>query len=226
VIPPEPNARLMVLAKAPIAGRVKTRLSPYFRPAEAAELACAALQDTLDAVETAIAILAADGVLVEPVIALDGLAGDWLPSAFRITGQRGRGLDERLAAAVTEADGPCVLIGMDTPQISPTVLVEAVTTVLGPDPCADAALGLARDGGWWLLALRRPDPALLLGLPMSTGHTGAATIRRLEAAGLRLRVDLPVLTDVDTPADVDSVADQIPGSRFSAVRNRLGRLAS
>ena len=105
---------LIVIAKAPVPGRVKTRLSPPCTPDQAAALARAALQDTLDA-----AACAAAG---RRVVALDGAPGDWLPSGFEVIAQRGDGLGERLACAFEDVGGPAFLIGMDTPQVTPALL--------------------------------------------------------------------------------------------------------
>jgi glycosyltransferase A (GT-A) superfamily protein (DUF2064 family) len=227
-----PTARLLVLAKEPLPGLVKTRLTPPFSPATAARLARAALEDTLDTVLAAAERLAADGSETEPVLVLSGRPWPGLDGRFRIVGQRGGGLDERLAAAFADtaltdtaltdtADGPAlaepvpaVLVGMDTPQLSADVLVDAVRLLVAGPP-AGACLGLATDGGWWLLGLRRPDPELLLGLPMSQSTTGAATAARLEQAGCAIAT-LPVLRDVDTADDAALVAELVaPGSRFA-----------
>jgi rSAM/selenodomain-associated transferase 1 len=227
---PTPSARVLVLAKEPVPGRVKTRLTPEFSPDEAAALARAALEDTLDAVATAVQQLAHGALIVESVLVLDGSADDLrLPLGFRVRPQGAGELDRRLAHAFAGADDPyrdcpTVLIGMDTPQVSPEVLTEAVASLLMPSG-PDACLGLASDGGWWLLGLRRPDPTLLLGLPMSTSTTGAATAARLRAADLTVS-DLPVLCDIDTADDADLVAAQIPGSRFARLHTRLTRLVS
>lgn len=206
--------KLLVLAKAPVPGRVKTRLTPPCTPEQAAGLAAASIADTLAAV---LSTAAATGA--QPVLVLDGEPGAWIPPEFDVVPQVGGGLDRRLAAAFAlgrSDDGPgtpCLLVGMDTPQITPEVLIDALA-VLQPGR-AGACLGLATDGGWWALGLRRPDPALLLGVPMSTEQTGARTRERLDDAGLDV-VDLPVLTDVDTIADAALVAEQAPGSRFAA----------
>lgn len=235
-----PDARLLVLAKEPVPGRVKTRLTPPLSPAAAAVLARAALEDTLDTVLAAVDRLGAEGLVAEPVLVLAG--GRWpeLDARFRVVAQRGDGLDERLAAAFedtavedtafedtavgnTAADSddhrnapvPAVLVGMDTPQLSADVLVDAVR-VLRAGPPTGACLGLATDGGWWLLGLRRPAPELLLGLPMSEPTTGAATSARLQQAGCAVTA-FPVLRDVDTAGDAAFVAGLVaPGSRFAA----------
>ncbi|MEU6537806.1 DUF2064 domain-containing protein [Streptomyces sp. NPDC047000] len=190
---------LLVIAKEPLPGRVKTRLTPPFTPVEAARLAEAALADTLRAVA---AVPAARRVLV-----LDGSPGDWLPPGFEVVPQCAGGLDERLADAFSHCSGPALLIGMDTPQVTPGLL-----TVDFAD--CDAYWGPAEDGGFWALGLAEPDPALVRGVPMSTPVTGAVQRDRLVRAGLRVR-DLPRLRDVDTAADAHAVAALAPGSRFA-----------
>jgi len=202
---PEPVTTLLVIAKQPVPGRVKTRLVPPCTYEQAAALAEAALADTL---HTVLRVPARRRVLV-----LDGKPGPWVPSGFDIVPQCGGPLDERLAHAFAAAGGPALLIGMDTPQVSPGLLTVDWQT-------ADAVFGPAADGGFWALGLRVPDPDLLRGVPMSTSRTGAVQRARLLAAGLRV-ADLPRLRDVDTAADAVSVACQAPQSRFAARAREL-----
>ena len=197
---PDPATTLLVIAKQPVPGRVKTRLVPPCTHEQAAALAEAALTDTL---HTVAMIPARRRVLV-----LDGEPGPWLPAGFDIVPQCGGPLDERLAAAFAAVSGPALLIGMDTPQVTPDLLTVDWRA-------ADAVFGPATDGGFWALGLRVPDPALLRGVPMSTSDTGAIQRARLLAAGLRV-TDLPQLRDVDTAADAVAVARQAPRSRFAA----------
>jgi hypothetical protein len=202
---PESDTTLLVIAKQPVPGRVKTRLVPPCSYEQAASLAEAALADTLGA------------VLMTParrrVLVLDGQPGPWLPPGFDIVPQCAGPLDERLAAAFAAVSGPALLIGMDTPQVTPRLLTVDWET-------ADAAFGPAADGGFWALGLRTPDAALLRGVPMSTATTGAIQRARLLAAGLRV-LDLPQLRDVDTAADAVAVARQVPRSRFAARTREL-----
>ncbi|MEV5973982.1 DUF2064 domain-containing protein [Streptomyces sp. NPDC051921] len=198
---------LLVIAKQPRPGRVKTRLTPPFTPDEAAALAEAALADTLDAV----AATPADRHL----LVLQGDRGPWLPPGFEVLPQCAGGLDERLAAAFAACAGPALLIGMDTPQVTPALLAPA----LAFDRC-DAWFGPAADGGFWALGLAAPDPALVLGIPMSVPETGAVQYARLRAAGLRTAL-LPCLRDVDTAADAAAVAARLPAGRFAALHRRL-----
>ena len=101
---------------------------------------------------------------------------------------------------------------MTTPQVTPGPLEPALRLLANGTM---AVLGPAADGGFWLLGLQRPDPALVLGVPKSTARTGAVQLARLAGAGLRVAW-LPCQVDVDSAADADAVAEQIPGSRFAA----------
>jgi glycosyltransferase A (GT-A) superfamily protein (DUF2064 family) len=198
---------LLVVAKAPVAGRVKTRLTPHFTPEQAADLARAALQDTL-----AVVLETPAG---HRVLVLDGHPGSWVPKGIEVIPQCSGGLDVRLAAAFSHVDGPALLIGMDTPQVTPDLLAQGLDFSE-----TDAWFGPADDGGFWALGLAEPDPALILGVPMSLPHTGREQRRRLTTSGRAVR-DLPELCDVDTPADAAQVAASNPGTRFSTVHGSL-----
>jgi glycosyltransferase A (GT-A) superfamily protein (DUF2064 family) len=207
---PDPATTLVVIAKQPVPGRVKTRLVPPCTYEQAAALAEAALADTL---HTVLMVPARRRVLV-----LEGKPGPWLPTGFDIVPQCDGPLDERLAGAFAAVRGPALLIGMDTPQITRGLLAVDWRA-------ADAVLGPAADGGFWALGMREPDPALLRGVPMSTPSTGAIQRARLVAAGLRV-ADLPQLRDVDAAADAVAVARQAPRSRFAARARELATVLS
>lgn len=204
-------ATVLVVAKEPVPGRVKTRLTPPYRPEQAARLAEAALADTLETV--------ARMPVRRRVLVLAGRPGPWLPDGFEVVPQCAGGLDERIAAAFAGCDGPSLLIGMDTPQITARLLAPA-TDPGAWDGC-DAWFGPAADGGFWALGMARPQPELVLGVPMSRADTGARQRRRLVEAGLAVR-DLPVLRDVDTAADAARVAARCSG-RFASVHTELAR---
>jgi glycosyltransferase A (GT-A) superfamily protein (DUF2064 family) len=207
---PEPDTTLLIIAKQPVPGKVKTRLVPPCTYEQAAALAEAALTDTL---HTLLLVPARRRVLV-----LDGQPGPWLPPGFEIVPQCGGPLDERLACAFAAVHGPALLVGMDTPQLTPDLL--AVDW-----DAADAVFGPAADGGFWALGLRAPDPGLLRGVPMSTARTGAIQRARLLAAGLRV-ANLPELRDVDTAADALTVAHEAPQSRFAGRVRELATVLS
>ncbi|MGH9223525.1 MAG: TIGR04282 family arsenosugar biosynthesis glycosyltransferase [Acidimicrobiales bacterium] len=209
---------VLVMAKAPAAGRVKTRLCPPCTPAEAAAIAEAALADTLEAV----AACGASRLLV----ALDGEPGPWLPPGFDVFPQCAGPFDRRLAHAWSVAGGPGVQIGMDTPQVTSGALDCALGVLdgdAGAGAAAGAVLGHTADGGWWAIGLRRPDPAVFLGVPMSTEGTGRCQEARLRALGLDVRL-LAELVDFDRIEALAEVVRVAPRTRTAHVAHRLGLL--
>lgn len=191
-----------VVAKECLPGRVKTRLTPALSPEGAARVASASLGDTLATVQS---LPAARRVLF--------FDGDVVPAeadGFDVLHQPGGGLDERLGFLFDAVDGPLLLVGMDTPQVS----AEALAPVFD-DPDRDGWFGPAEDGGFWSLYLREPDGDLLRGVPMSQDDTGAVQFARLTDAGLDVGT-LDELLDVDTIADAERVAAVAPDSRFAA----------
>jgi len=206
------NATLLVLAKAPVAGRVKTRLCPPCTPSQAGEIARAAIVDTLAAVRAT--------PRVRPLVVLDGEPGDWLPRGIDVIPQTLGDLTARITGAFAAVDGPTVLIGMDTPQVTPAHLRSAVDKLLSPD--TDAVLGPTADGGWWVIGLRTRHDGAFLDVPTSTDTTGADQLDRLRALGLTTR-PLPIATDVDTFRDALAVARSIPETNFARVVHRIER---
>jgi hypothetical protein len=209
---------VIVLAKAPVPGRVKTRLCPPFTPEEAAELAAAALTDSL--------AIAAATAADHRLLVLDGepdfeLRLAYLDASFIRKPQVTGTLDVRIAAAFAEAarldPGPAVLIGMDTPQASASVLDDALAAMTD-EPGHDAAFAPAEDGGFWALGLREPahprTEALLLGVPMSRSDTGAVQLQRLEQGRLNV-LHLPMLRDVDTADCAYAAAELAPDTAFA-----------
>jgi rSAM/selenodomain-associated transferase 1 len=195
----------VVIAKTPVPGRVKTRLCPPCTPEQAAALAAAALADTL---------AAADGCrCARRVLSLDGAPGPWVPPGWDVVPQSLGTLGDRLDAAVLAAEGPVLVVGMDTPQLSPALLDDAWARLLEPD--VDAVLGPACDGGYWTIGVRAPRWGLFEEVEMSTTRTGTQQRARLDALGLTV-VALGELRDVDTFADARAVARTVPHSRFAA----------
>ena len=207
----------LVVAKAPVPGFAKTRLAAHVGDRAAAELAAAGLLDTLDALGGAFGTvhvsLAGD---LDEAVRRDEIAAAL--SRCEVSRQQGADFGARLAHAHAAAgDGArlVVQVGMDTPQVTPGMLREVVA-------CADddrrtAVLGPAPDGGWWVLALRDPGLAAVLGsVPMSRPDTAELTQRALVQAGASVR-HAPPLRDVDEVADAEAVAEAAPGSRFAAI---------
>jgi glycosyltransferase A (GT-A) superfamily protein (DUF2064 family) len=199
---------VLVVAKAPVPGEAKTRIAETVGPEPAAELAAAALLDTLVTVRA----------LGWPVVV--ALTGDPARGARSaevaealaetdVVPQRGDGLGERLANAHRDADRGhgVVQVGMDTPQLRVLDYLDAGHAVRA----GRRVLGPASDGGWWLLGL--PDPAeaaALADVPMSRDDTAARTVEALGEVD-RLRT----VRDMDTWDDARAIAEDVPISRLA-----------
>ncbi|HYT38252.1 MAG TPA: DUF2064 domain-containing protein [Acidimicrobiia bacterium] len=203
---------VLVMAKSPRPGRVKTRLCPPCTPEEAAQVATAALADTLTAV-------AACGA-VRKVLALDGEPGPWLPPGFEIVLQRGGTFNDRLTNAWADTGGPGLQIGMDTPQVTPSEL-DGLLARLDDGPGRPAVLGHALDGGWWVVGWRRAEPrAVFAGIPMSAPTTGLAQETRLLDLGFDI-VRADPKRDIDTIDDLTAVASAAPQLRTAGLARQL-----
>jgi uncharacterized protein len=207
------DTQLLVITKAPVPGRSKTRLCPPCSPEQAAAIAAAAVGDTLDAVRAA--------PVARRVVALDGPPGGLDLTGCDVVPQVGGDLGTRLAAAFADAMAgdplPTLLIGMDTPQADAELLAACLDRLVSAGP-GTAVLGGAPDGGWWALGLHTPAPAqVLAGVPMSRADTGARTRAALQDAGLAV-LELPGLTDIDHFPDALAVAARCaPRSRTRRV---------
>jgi glycosyltransferase A (GT-A) superfamily protein (DUF2064 family) len=211
------DVALLVVAKAPVPGLAKTRLAASIGHEAAADLAAAALLDTLAAVR--------DADVAARIVALTGDLGsarraeelEELLAGCVVIAQHGDALGERLAAAHRDAadlaPGPVLQIGMDTPQVTGSLLTAAAGELARAG--VDAVYGPATDGGWWALGLAEPYRATFLaGVVMSRADTGARTLAGLRTIGPRVS-ELVTLTDVDTIDDVATVASELrPDSHF------------
>lgn len=213
---------LLTVAKAPEPGRAKTRLAATVGDEIAAQIAAAALLDTLDAV-------AATPVMAR-VVALTGNVHAAAESAeircrlesFTVIGQRGDDFADRLANAHADAGAtghPVLQIGMDTPQVTEHLLASCARQLL----TGQAVLGPALDGGWWTLGLPTPAAAECLRVvPMSRSDTGALTLKALRDSGIDV-IEADLLADFDVVDDVAVVrAACSPASRFARVTHAAG----
>jgi rSAM/selenodomain-associated transferase 1 len=212
---------LLVVAKAPEPGRAKTRLAATVGDRVAAEIAAAALLDTLDAVAAtpvAARLVALTGDLdaaANPVELHRRLA------SFTVIQQRGNNFGDRLANAHADAADahPVLQIGMDTPQITAELLTRCARRLLS----SQAVLGPARDGGWWVLGLQSPAAAeCLRRVPMSRPDTGELTYKALRDEGVDV-TSVELLADFDVVDDIAAVrAACDPASRFAQVTRAAG----
>lgn len=212
---------LLVVAKAPVPGRAKTRLAATVGESVAAEIAAAALLDTLDAVAAAPASARIVALTGDLDAAADGEEIQRQLTSFTVIAQRGNTFAERLANAHADAAAghPVLQIGMDTPQVTAELLIDGGRQLTQ----TPAVLGLARDGGWWALGVQEPESAQCLRtVPMSQSDTGALTWKALQHKGIDVTL-LPELTDFDVVDDIAGVrAACHPTSRFVQATRAAG----
>lgn len=193
---------MVIFAKAPVPGRVKTRLASDIGPAAAAALQEALILDTAEVV-----IGAAASVAPAPALACafaeaedEPILRSMLPDAFRMvpqgSGDLGARLDRVLHRLLRRGPG-CVALGVDCPDLLP----RHVSAAVGALGRADAVLGPAADGGCWAIGLARPLPSPFSGIPWSTGAVHAALRERLAARGASV-IELEPLRDVDRRDDL------------------------
>lgn len=202
---------VLVVAKAPVPGRAKTRLVPPLTAEQAAALQEALLLDTVDACRAEApdtALLHADP---SEAPALAQLVGPDVPLVL----QEGRGLGDalRLGMARRLADGPTALVSSDIPGLPPGSVTRAFT-LLETEGC-DVVLGPALDGGYWLIAMRDPSDAPFDAIPWSTPAACAVTVERCREAGLAVAT-IDTWRDVDTPVDLAFLlrdVDDLPAPR-------------
>ena len=191
--------RIVIFAKAPVPGRVKTRLIPLLGEVGAARLAQRMLADT---VENALAAGLATPELCATPHPDDSAWLGHLPAGVRLSDQGPGDLGQRLAAAakrVIDCGERILLIGTDCPELDGKRLGEAAFRL----ESHDAMIHPARDGGYVLLGLARTDPSLFEDIAWSTNTVAATTIARVRALGWSLFVG-DILSDIDEPADLDA----------------------
>lgn len=212
---------LLVVAKAPEPGLAKTRLAAAVGDRVAAEIAAAALLDTLDAVAAAPVAARVVALTGDLDAAANAAEIRQRLASFTVIAQRGADFAARLANAHADAAGGFAVlqIGMDTPQVTAELLAGCARRLLE----AQAVLGPARDGGWWVLGVGEPAMAQCLRtVPMSAPDTGDLTLKALRDNGLDV-VIVEALADVDFVDDVAAVRDACaPTSRFARVTRAAG----
>lgn len=199
---------LIVFARQPQPGRVKTRLTPPLSPEQAAALYAAMLHDVLEASADFARRFALDAALaVTPPEACAELARR-APTAFRVVAQRGPDLGARMESAVEDAAAAgatrILLRGSDSPALDAGPIASALAAL----ESHDLALSPDRDGGYGLVALRRPAPGLFAH-PMGTQTVLADTAQRARARGLRVALLEPGF-DIDTVEDLRLLAEVRP----------------
>ena len=197
---------LLVMAKEPLAGRTKTRLTPPLSPDAAAELYACFLRDALD--------LARSPSGVTPLVAYaPPQARDYfrdLVPEFGLMAQRGSSLGDRLAhvmgQALASGFDQVAAMNSDSPTLPADYLSQAFAR-LGHSE-TDVVLGPCDDGGYYLIGWKRPHPTLVREVKMSTGQVLDDTLALAAEEGLQVAL-LPSWYDVDTPEDLERVRSDL-----------------
>jgi rSAM/selenodomain-associated transferase 1 len=212
---------LIVMAKQPVAGQTKTRLSPPLSLSEAAELYTCLLLDTLEAVRNA-----AGQLTFRPFVAFYPAEArsefHTMAPDFRLLAQKGQDLNERLSGALLSVQeqgyDQVTAINSDSPALPAAFLVQAYQEL--DDPSIDVVLGPCDDGGYYLLGWKRSYPKLVRDVVMSTPTVLADTIALAQDAGLRVAM-LPPWYDVDDAAALSRL--QANGYAGQHVKEFIGR---
>jgi rSAM/selenodomain-associated transferase 1 len=189
---------LVVMAKAPVAGQAKTRLTPALGAEGAARLAGRLLVHTLREARAA----AFDTLTLACTpdcthAAFAAAQADGFALAVQGEGDLGARMQRQFAGAFAQGAAGVLLIGTDAPALDAALLRRAARALRD----TDAVFVPAFDGGYALIGLHRAEPTLFEALPWSTGAVMAATRERLARAGLR-HAELPPVHDIDEPADL------------------------
>ncbi len=194
------------MAKAPLAGQVKTRLCPPLSPDEAAGLYRCFLLDKIQQVR---ALERARPVVAYAPADSRDIFGRLAPD-FSLLPQQGPDLGARLAGSLehllTSGHAGALAIDSDTPTLPVALLQQAVDLLA--DPGVDVVVGPTEDGGYYLIGLRAPQPELFVEMPWSTRDVLPETTNRARSRGLRL-AQLPPWYDVDTPDDLDRLRAEL-----------------
>jgi rSAM/selenodomain-associated transferase 1 len=212
----EPIA-VAIMAKAPRAGEVKTRLCPPLSLADAAELYCRFLLDKIEQVRS----LRAASLAIAYAPAEARAFFEEVAPGFILVGQRGADLGDRLANSLGELlDGGhrgALAIDSDTPTLPLGFLQQAIDLVMRPE--IDVVLGPTEDGGYYLIGLRTVHHELFEAMAWSTNQVLRETIRRADAKGLRVAC-LPPWYDIDTPDDLVRLQAALAASDSAARHTR------
>jgi rSAM/selenodomain-associated transferase 1 len=203
---------LTVMAKAPKAGRVKTRLSPPLTLEQTAALNICFLKDTT---ENLVAVVGGAGLISYTPVGDEALFGGLLPETFGLVAQRGDGFGERLHCAATDVlaigYGAVCLIDSDSPTVPAAAYKQAVEELAKPGD--RVVIGPSQDGGYYLIGLKAAHPEPFERITWSTGSVFEETVERCAEAGLEV-VTLPVWYDVDDAATLAVLkAELLDGER-------------
>ena len=213
------NPVIIVMAKIPQTGTVKTRLRPFLSAENCVELATCFLRDTLSKV----AQICENIIVAYSPPESKNEAETIFPPNVKLIEQRGFDLGERLFNAFSDAENfgfsPLIAVGTDSPTLPVSVLQTAIGAFRNPEN--DLVLGATDDGGYYLIGLRKPIKEIFTDISWSSERVFTQTIEKAKLLGLNSLIELPVWYDVDLPEDLIRLNDE-----FANDENLPKRLSS
>jgi uncharacterized protein len=199
------------MCKAPFAGTVKTRLTPFLTAEASASLATAFAQDAVQKcvdVKRFVAYAPKNGKDVLEKILPDGIS--WIEQSGDNLGER---MHNAFAAVYQKNHSPLVMIGTDSPTLPPTYIKQAFDVL--SNHRADVVLGATEDGGYYLIGLNKPNGEILADVEWSSPRTFAQTAQNIKNLDLKLET-LPAWYDVDVPEDLLRLREEISTNKNAA----------
>jgi rSAM/selenodomain-associated transferase 1 len=210
---------LAIMAKAPIAGTVKTRLQPFLSAEKAADLARALLLDQLHHLR---AIETVDLYVAFTPLQEEALMKQLVPAPFQLFLQSEGDLGARMKNVFAQLFGKghqaIVLIGADLMPVPLEYFAQAYDYLDGPEP--RVVLGPSQDGGYYLVGLNRPMPAMFENMTWSHDQVFTQTVTKLADLGIETR-QLPICFDIDTPDDLQILMTRVDDPQNVSMKNTL-----
>ena len=201
------NPAIIVMAKVPRAGTVKTRLRPFLSDEQCAELAVCFLKDT---VSKAAKIVQNVFVAFSPAEYQKEIAA-LLPDDIFLLEQKGNDLGERLASAIENAENrgfnPIITIGTDSPTLPLNILRSAIESFFEPE--TDLVLGATEDGGYYLIGMRKLIRGIFENIAWSSDSVYRQTLESAQRGGIKNLLTLPKLYDVDFPSNLVYLQNEV-----------------
>lgn len=201
------NRAVIIMAKVPVVGKVKTRLQSVLSPDKCAELASVFLLDTIKKAKT----VCENVILAFSPIDKRKLLENIVSTEIILIEQKGENLGERMSNAfefALEEDSAVVMIGTDSPTFPANYITEAFESL---EKDAEIVLGKAKDGGFYLIGLRKPIPKLFDEIAWSSSVVFEQITRNIKNLGIEKLKLIPEHYDVDTPDDFLIMKNEILG---------------
>ncbi|MEO6807010.1 MAG: TIGR04282 family arsenosugar biosynthesis glycosyltransferase [Edaphobacter sp.] len=201
---------LVVMAKAPQSGKVKTRLSPPLTLDQSAAISICFLRDTTENIAAVAESGRAAGIISYTPVGEEALFDNLLPSGFALIPQRGNGFGQRLLATAEDilacGYGSVCLIDSDSPTAPAAAFEQAIVELQRPGD--RIVLGPSHDGGYYLIGLKRAHPEPFANITWSTSVVFVETVAAAKAARLEV-VILPLWYDVDDGPTLDLLTAEL-----------------